>query len=327
MTTAPANPEAASQTHYDLVVIGAGVAGLAAAGRAQASGRSVLVIDKGRRVGGRMATRRAEGFTFTHGAQYLTARTPEFKSTCADALADGALTSWQIGTKTTFIGSPTMRDFALFLGRGLEIVQSVEINHIDTSGVVIQLFTDQGIYATAAHLIVTPPAPQTASLLRGIAPELAATAESAEYSPCWTAMFGFESGADLPVKDQPFQFENHPVAWANFEAWRPGSQTDNHALVVQASADWSRKHLEAESQDVSKVLFTALAEMLPTPLPTPVFASSHRWRYAKIIKSASSNAPRKSVCGRIAVAGDWLGAARIETAFLTGLDAANILFP
>jgi len=326
MTTAPAIPEAATQSHYDLVVIGAGVAGLAAARCAQDSGRSVLVVDKGRRIGGRMATRRAGGFTFTHGAQYLTARTPEFKSACEAALADGSLASWQFGTKTAFIGSPTMRDFAVFLGQGLEIIQSVEINRIDASGAAIQLFTDQGIYATATHLIVTPPAPQTASLLGGIAPELAATAASAEYAPCWTAMFGFESGADLPAKDQPFQFENHPVAWANFEAWRPGAPADNHALVVQASADWSREHLEDDSQDVSTALFAALADALHTPLAKPVFASSHRWRYAKIVKSANPDAPRKSACGRIAVAGDWLGAARIETAYLTGLEAANMLF-
>ncbi|MEK9800228.1 MAG: NAD/FAD-dependent oxidoreductase, partial [Alphaproteobacteria bacterium] len=87
-----------------------------------------------------------------------------------------------------------------------------------------------------------------------------------------------------------------------------------------------REYLEDDSQDVSTALFAALADALHTPLAKPVFASSHRWRYAKIVKSANPDAPRKSACGRIAVAGDWLGAARIETAYLTGLEAANMLF-
>ena len=59
---------------YDLAIIGSGIAGLAAARVATAKGLSVKIFDKGRRIGGRAATRRANGFTFTHGAQFLTAR-------------------------------------------------------------------------------------------------------------------------------------------------------------------------------------------------------------------------------------------------------------
>ena len=43
--------------HADLIVIGAGFGGLLAACMLQANGARVLVLDKGRGVGGRMATR------------------------------------------------------------------------------------------------------------------------------------------------------------------------------------------------------------------------------------------------------------------------------
>jgi renalase len=39
----------------------------------------VLVLDKGRGVGGRLATRVFERGRFDHGAQRYTARTPEFQ--------------------------------------------------------------------------------------------------------------------------------------------------------------------------------------------------------------------------------------------------------
>ncbi|MGB2262562.1 MAG: FAD-dependent oxidoreductase, partial [Candidatus Puniceispirillaceae bacterium] len=114
-----------SVVEYDLVIVGSGIAGLAAARAATALGLAVKIFDKGRRIGGRATTRRADGFTFTHGAQFLTARSDEFRDVCEAALAGGALTSWQIDNKAAFIGRPTMRDFAAFLGRDLAISQAV----------------------------------------------------------------------------------------------------------------------------------------------------------------------------------------------------------
>ena len=88
---------------YDLAIIGSGIAGLAAARAAKAKGLSVKIFDKGQRIGGRAGTRHANGFTFTHGAQFLTARAEEFRDVCAAAVVDGALTNWQIGCKAAFI--------------------------------------------------------------------------------------------------------------------------------------------------------------------------------------------------------------------------------
>ena len=53
-----------SSTPIDLVILGSGMAGLAAAQLAAANGLRAAVFDKGRRIGGRVSTRRADGFTF-----------------------------------------------------------------------------------------------------------------------------------------------------------------------------------------------------------------------------------------------------------------------
>ena len=59
-------------TTYDLIILGSGIAGLAAARLAEKDNKSVLVVDKGRRLGGRVSTRRKNGFLFNHGAQFVT---------------------------------------------------------------------------------------------------------------------------------------------------------------------------------------------------------------------------------------------------------------
>jgi len=52
-----------------VVVIGAGLAGLMSAQQLQESGHDVVVLDKGKSPGGRLATRRIGDATLDHGAQ------------------------------------------------------------------------------------------------------------------------------------------------------------------------------------------------------------------------------------------------------------------
>ncbi|UYN94214.1 MAG: FAD-dependent oxidoreductase [Enhydrobacter sp.] len=55
----------------DVAIVGAGIAGLAAARALMAAGRSVVVIEARERIGGRVFTDPGLGFPFDHGAQFL----------------------------------------------------------------------------------------------------------------------------------------------------------------------------------------------------------------------------------------------------------------
>ena len=83
-----------------VVVIGAGMAGLVAARTLHdESGGDidVVVVDKGRSPGGRMATRRIGAATFDHGAQFFTVRTPAFARRVDDWIERGLVTVWNHG--------------------------------------------------------------------------------------------------------------------------------------------------------------------------------------------------------------------------------------
>lgn len=73
----------------DVAIIGAGLAGVAAAGDLIAAGKSVLLIDKSRGIGGRMATRRHAGTRIDHGAQFFTARSERFAAFVNGLLESG----------------------------------------------------------------------------------------------------------------------------------------------------------------------------------------------------------------------------------------------
>ena len=65
-----------------IAIVGAGIAGLSCALRLQDAEHDVTLFDKGRRPGGRMASKRVTAmgpsFAFDYGAQHLTARDPDF---------------------------------------------------------------------------------------------------------------------------------------------------------------------------------------------------------------------------------------------------------
>ena len=72
-----------------VVVVGAGLSGLLAARRIADAGVRVIVLEAGRTAGGRLATRDLAGGRLDHGAQFFTARSPEFTAATEGWLADG----------------------------------------------------------------------------------------------------------------------------------------------------------------------------------------------------------------------------------------------
>ena len=105
---------------------------LLAARTLQAAGWHVAVIDKGRGVGGRMATRRIEAGTFDHGAQFLTARDRQFQSLVDEWVRGGIVKVWARGFSgpsgkspgnghPRYIGAPGMTAVPKALAAGLPI--------------------------------------------------------------------------------------------------------------------------------------------------------------------------------------------------------------
>jgi predicted NAD/FAD-dependent oxidoreductase len=313
----PANP-----VLFDLLVLGSGIAGLAAARLAQNDGKSVLVIDKGRRLGGRVSTRRQDGFVFNHGAQFVTAKGTEFADLLDMAKAAGNIKDWQVNDdKIVQIGTPTMRDLPKFMATELMIRQQTEITKITHCGDHIGFFDKDDLIATGRQAIITAPAAQTGKLLADIYPELAATAGPVSYDPCWTTMLGLED--DHGLCTTPLRDEAAGIALGVPEMTRSNQQSGlgAPALTIQATGQWSQQHLQDSPQMVIEILCQIWQNLTGKPLNNISTASAHRWLYAKVTTAAPRDAPRLSNDGKLAIAGDWLSGPRVEQAFDSGQQA------
>lgn len=120
----------------EVVVVGAGVAGLTAARALTDAGHAVTVLDKGRRVGGRLSTRQfANGGRADAGAQFFTIRSDAFARAVARWRAVGLVHEWCRGFSSSD-GHPryAVRGGMSRLGRamaaGLEVRCSIHVQRV-----------------------------------------------------------------------------------------------------------------------------------------------------------------------------------------------------
>ena len=312
--TVPA-PSSQASPHFDLLIIGAGVAGLAAGRMAQQAGLKVMMIDKGRRVGGRVSTRRIDGFVFNHGAQFVTSQSSDFGDVLHAANTAGMATNWKIeDKKTVVIGTPMMRAIPLFLANDLPIQQNRRIARIIRKTDHIQCVDTDDVPVTAKKVICTAPAPQTTVLLADDFPDLAATASHAAYAPCLTVMLGLADDEMLPK--MPVKSTQHDIGWAICETARPAAAQHRPALTIQADAAWSVAHKDDTADSIIKQLIEKYQLATGCQISSVLHAYAHRWLYAKVTTPSPADA---IICQKnLAIAGDWLGGARIEHAFTSG---------
>ena len=92
----------------NLAVVGAGIAGLACATRLQEAGLKVSLFEKSGGASGRMSTRRGNGWQCDHGAQYFTARHPDFRAEVARWQRAGVAGLWN--PRLQVLGGESLHD-------------------------------------------------------------------------------------------------------------------------------------------------------------------------------------------------------------------------
>ncbi|MGI9521779.1 MAG: NAD(P)-binding protein, partial [Hyphomicrobiaceae bacterium] len=124
-----------------IAIIGAGLSGLVLA-RALQPQAAVTVFDKSSGVGGRMATRYDDAFSFDHGAQYFRAKGAAFQDFLSPYLEAGIVRNWQpllvslspglepeasSDTFGFYVATPRMTSLAKALAEGLDVRTAQEI--------------------------------------------------------------------------------------------------------------------------------------------------------------------------------------------------------
>lgn len=337
----------------DIAVIGAGVAGLVCAQQLRLAGYKVVVLEKSRGLGGRVATRRLHDTCADHGTCYLKPK-GELLGRFVQLLCDRqVLQIWtdnlykyskaqqlQLASSRCYIAPAGMSAIAKFLASGLDIWLNQRVEalapvenqfwHLTLESTKIDSKTTNRSQLTAKAVVVAIPAPQAFMLLQplaksGLPAGFLDSLHSVQFDPCLSVIAGYPAQLHQKPNWKAVTFtDDSDIAWIGLDSSKRLVQGKSLVFVLHSSADFARRHLEAQDlEPYGHQLLARASEYLLPSLATPEWMQVHRWRYAFPSRPLSetylsTQTPLPLVC-----CGDWCGGNRVESAMHSGIAAAE----
>lgn len=317
----------------NIAIVGAGIAGLSCARALQDAGHQVVMFDKSRGPSGRMSTRRTDHGQWDHGAQYFTTRHPLFQAEVQRWAAAGIVAPWQIQIAVIgdseshtqeedlmrYVGTPRMTTPAKWLSESLTLKLEHTVNaiHRDSGSWFISTVEHGAIDTVFDALILAVPAPQATPLLNGIDHPFAAETHRVKMVGSWTLLLRYAQ-KQLIGFDAAF-VNRGPLRWVARDSSKPGRSSANDTWVLQATADWSERHIEASPSAVMAELIAAFKDL---GADQPDECIAHRWRYADT-QPPLTNQFLWDKPTKLGVCGDWIHGGKIEGAWLSGFNLAK----
>lgn len=298
-----------------------------------------------------------------HGAQYFTARDPAFVRQTNQWLAAGVISVWSpnlhsFGVKpdsrqsqpsagvTRFVGVPGMTAPVRQLASELSVRLQSRVIAVSKQAQqwMLALEHDSTLAGPFDQLVFALPAQQLDDLLAASADVPAAFVNAARQStqqhplsPCWALMLDYRE--ELPVSfdaafvnatgEALFQGDHNtsaPLSWIARDSSKPGRPA-GEIWVLHASTAWTDAHLEDDQLQVFQSLLGAFNALTGVDAQRyhPRSWRLHRWRYAQALQT--NNTPG-FICDAglgLGVCGDWLNKGRVEGAWLSGYQLAQVL--
>ncbi len=279
---------------FDTIIIGAGLTGLQLAKQHQATGKKVLILEKSKGLGGRLATRRIDDLGFDHGALKL--NPPENFEKLFHALN---LHPSILENGIYLAGG--MSNLAKKMAAGLEILREKKVTQLKPMGDQWQLLCEDHSAFTANEVILTAPVPQAVELIDSSHIALAADhpVRSIRYTKALILLVVLKPGINPQSTVQPSTPSNtHRIFAMNERGLHP------QGLVIQFSPDFSELHFEKPETEIFSAMQVALTES-GFDLNAIQKHEVKKWRYS----IATATYPQKNleVAPKLYLAGDGFG--------------------
>jgi len=337
-----------------IAIVGAGVAGLAAAWSLRSRPVEVSIFEKSRGYAGRAATRGRYGVRYDHGANFIRPKTDRVRDLLTDALpaddlveidrsvwtfdGDGEITPngtapepmWTYRTGISTVGK-------LLARAGTAMVHTeTRIDSLRRRNGTWMLACDDGDrFGPFEAVLLTPPAPQSAEILSrsdvdgAVRDPVIDGLRAASYAAQFTVVLGYEreisrSGEFYGLLGTD---DDHPIAWIGFENDKPGHVPEGHSvLIIQTSPTWTASRVDSDPDRVMPDVKTAAADVLDADLTRPSWYDTQRWRYALPTEPADEDGLSAGEDAGLFFAGDFVaGKGRVDRSIESGLQVAERL--
>ena len=321
-----------------IAIIGAGMAGLTAA-QLLKDHAAVTIFEKSSSVSGRMATRRADPYSFDHGAQFFSAKTTEFKNFIAPMIATGVLKPWNArfveienadivqsrnwaDSYPHFVGDPGMNAVGKFLSEDLNVQVKSRVHSIEKSGNQWSLVGEN--YRNLGNfdwILLAIPAVQAAEILPSSLP-LQEEVSSIKMEGCFSVMLGFTE--PLPIEFDAALVRGNDISWISVNNSKPGREGP-FSMLVHSTNSWADANSHMDRGEALDYLCSQVSRAIGHDVANANHKAIHQWLYANTKKHGDAT-HFIDQSKNIGVCGDWVIQGRIEAAFTSGFKLAqNVL--
>jgi len=302
------NPPVKRETLKSIAIVGAGCGGLAAAHTLRDAGHTVTIFERSDEVGGRAATRRRQGFTYDHGAQYIKGGSAVSSALITERfpaadLVDIAKPVWVFDQQGHIQeGDPLqnrepkwtyrsgLNTLARCMALGLEIRGRTRVGHLRRTSAGWSLFDSLGhpVGEFERVLIAVPAAHALELVESSLLPEaegesICVQLRKASYRPLISVMLGYQPTPRVrPYYALVNTDKTHALSWLAWEHEKSPERVPRQMglLIAQMAPHYSREWWWAPSEEVIRDVAKHVATLLDKPLSSPCFTDLCHWRDA-----------------------------------------------
>ena len=313
-----------------VAIIGAGISGLALANKLQ-NDFEVVVFEKSRGYGGRIATRRSGEFIFDHGAQFFKAKTEEFRDFIKPMLDqniidiwkarfveidDGKITNDRIwgDNPSNYVGIPSMNAIGKYMASSLDVRLSMKVANV-SKGTKWELFSDTNDKIGEFDWVISAIPPKQAIDIIPDVTKLYSQISGYKMLACFSLMLGYEEQMDIGFDTA--LIKGADISWLSVNSSKPSS-VSNSTFLIHSTNKWASQNIDKDRDWVKSYLCNELSNLIPIKTESANYIGLQGWRYANIKKQNNNNEYFLDKENKFGLCGDWFVQGRIEAAFLSG---------
>lgn len=329
----------ANSEKYDVVIIGAGISGITAGKFLSKNGFSVKILDKGKAIGGRLATRRIEfenkQLQIDYGCKYIEAHSFEFSQELVDLIKNETIKKWNTSSENAFldelennlkfIGRQSMRQIAIELSNGLDISNNVKVKKIKFINGLWNITDNNNQITNSESIILTMPVPQSLELIKNsnvnLTPEIVQNLEKVEYARSIAGILILKNKSNIK-NEGGLKFKDGPISFITDNNLK-GVNNGLTAVTVEMSHGFSIKNWDKSDEEISELIIDASDDYLNSKV---LKSQIHKWKYSTPQKVYPKKFEVVDSPGSLYFAGDAFLGKNVESAYLSGLSAAKSLY-
>jgi renalase len=312
-----------------IAIIGAGLSGITLATQLKHIAE-ITVFEKAKGVGGRMSTHYFEGYEFDHGAQFFTARSPEFKKLLIELQEEEIVRPWKarfveindrvISNSRTwsqdnphYVGVPRMNSIVKYMAQDINIKLNTHIKYIKKSKNTWTLKTiNDDVFDNFDWIISTAPAKQSLEILPNIFNKIESL-KNISMKGCYSLMLGLKE--PLEIAWDAALVKKSIISWISVNSSKPSRKNDCSVVVI-TSNKWADDNITKDNQFVIDCVSKEATEIIGQSLKYPIYTKLQRWLYANVAQNSATEL-LIDFDNKIASCGDWSIGGRVENAFLS----------